>query len=147
MLDEVRFAVPAGVITAICAYSSYGYVLRLGDGVPDGRQAAVVTLFIVQWWVLVQVARPMNLLRGLIVGGSIVGFLVVLYIPWISSLFDLTWHPDRAGIVALGFGILGAAAVSIADEAMTSDTARRRAANRMRRTGRRINRSSGATVK
>ena len=110
----LKFAVPAGVITAICAYSSYGYVLRLGDGVPDGRQAAVVTLFIVQWWVLVQVARPMNLLRGLIVGGSIVGFLLILYVPFASSLFDLTWHPDRAGLVALGFGVLGAAAVSIA---------------------------------
>ena len=78
------------------------------------RQAAVVTLFVVQWWVLVQVARPMNLLRGLIVGGSIVGFLVVLYVPWISHLFDLSWEPDRAGLVALGFGVLGAAAVSVA---------------------------------
>jgi len=109
----LKFAVPAGVITAICAYASYGYVLRLGDGVPDARQAAVVTLFVVQWWVLVQVARPMNALRGLIVGGSIVGFLVVLYVPWISRLFDLTWHPDRAGLVALAFGVVGAAAVSI----------------------------------
>ncbi len=110
----LRFAVPAGVITAICAYASYGYVLRLGDEVGEARQAAVVTLFIVQWWVLVQVARPMNLLRGLIVGGSIIGFLGVLYIPWISRLFDLTWHPDRAGVVTLGFGIVGAAAVSVA---------------------------------
>ncbi len=109
----LKFAVPAGVITAICAYAAYGYVLRLGDGVPDARQAAVVTLFVVQWWVLVQVARPMNLLRGLIVGGSIVGFLVVLYVPWISHLFDLTWHLDRAGLVALAFGVVGAAAVSI----------------------------------
>ncbi|HET7902909.1 MAG TPA: HAD-IC family P-type ATPase [Candidatus Nanopelagicales bacterium] len=110
----LKFAVPAGVITAICAYATYGYVLQLGDDVGEARQAAVVTLFVVQWWVLVQVARPMNLLRGLIVGGSIVGFLGVLYIPWISRLFDLTWHPDRAGLVALGVGILGAAAVSIA---------------------------------
>ena len=64
--------------------------------------------------VLVQVARPMNLLRGLIVGGSILGFLVVLYVPWISNLFDLSWQPDRAGFVALGIGVLGAAAVSVA---------------------------------
>jgi cation-transporting ATPase E len=110
----LKFAVPAGVITAICAYATYGYVLRLGDEVGVARQAAVVTLFVVQWWVLVQVARPMNLLRGLIVGGSILGFLVVLYVPWISNLFDLSWQPDRAGFVALGIGVLGAAAVSVA---------------------------------
>jgi cation-transporting ATPase E len=110
----LKFAVPAGLICAVSAYTTYHYVLRVSDGVDDGRSAAVVTLFIVAWWVLVQVARPLSALRALIVAASLVGFLVVLYVPWLSHLFDLSWTVDRAGVVALLVGILGAALVSIA---------------------------------
>jgi cation-transporting P-type ATPase E len=113
----LKFAVPAGLICAVSAYASYGYVLSILDGddsVDDARSAAVVTLFVVAWWVLVQVARPIDLLRGLIVGVMLAGFLVVLYVPRLSDLFDLSWSPDSAGLVALGIGIVGAAAVSVA---------------------------------
>jgi cation-transporting ATPase E len=113
----LRFAVPAGLITAVSAYVTYGYVLHIAtdpDSVGAAREAAVVTLFVVTWWVLVQVARPMNALRGLIVGAMLVGFLGVLYIPWLSDLFDLSWSPDKEGLVALGVGVVGAAAVSVA---------------------------------
>jgi cation-transporting ATPase E len=110
----LKFAVPAGVITAISVYVTYGYVLNLGDPTEIARSSAVVTLFVTAWWVLVQVAKPMNLLRGLICAAMLVGFLGVLYIPWLSHLFDLSWSVDRAGIVALGVGIVGAAAISVA---------------------------------
>jgi cation-transporting ATPase E len=110
----LKFAVPAGLICAVSAYTTYHYVLRVSDGVDDGRSAAVVTLFIVAWWVLVQVARPLDALRVLIVAASLVGFLVVLYVPWLSHLFDLSWAVDRAGVVAFLVGIVGAALVSVA---------------------------------
>ena len=77
----LRFAVPAGFINAVAAYVTYGYVLSISDAedqVADARSAAVVTLFIVAWWVLVQVARPVNVRRGLIVGAMLLAFLGVL---------------------------------------------------------------------
>jgi len=77
------------------------------------RSSAVVTLFVVAWWVLVQVARPINLIRGVIVGAMLVGFLGVLYIPWLSHLFALSWSPDTPGLIALGVGVVGAGAVSV----------------------------------
>ena len=110
----LKFAVPAGLICAVSAYTTYHYVLKVSDGVDDGRSAAVVTLFIVAWWVLVQVARPLDALRVLIVAASLVGFLVVLYVPWLSNLFNLSWAMDRAGVVAFLVGIVGAALVSVA---------------------------------
>jgi cation-transporting P-type ATPase E len=109
----LKFAVPAGVINAVSAYVTYGYVLNLDYGVEVARSSAVVTLFVVAWWVLVQVARPINLIRGVIVGAMLVGFLGVLYIPWLSNMFQLSWSPDVPGLVALGVGVLGAAAVSV----------------------------------
>ena len=111
----LRFAVPAGLICALSSYVSYGYVLKLtSENINEARSAAVVTLFVVAWWVLVQVARPLNLIRGVIVGVMLAGFVILLHVPWSSRLFDLTWSPDREGLVALGVGIIGCALVSIA---------------------------------
>jgi cation-transporting ATPase E len=110
----VRFALPAGVITALSVYVTYFYVTRITDDVEVARSAAVVTLFITAWWVLIQVARPLNGLRILIVGAMLVGFLGVLHIPPISRLFELSWQPDQDGLVALGVGILGSALISVA---------------------------------
>lgn len=112
----LKFAVPAGLITAVASYATYGYVLAItdaADGVPDARSAAVVTLFVVAWWVLVQVARPWTPLRLGICAAMLVGFLGVLYVPWLSTLFDLSWRPDKVGLVALGVGVLGAVAISV----------------------------------
>jgi cation-transporting P-type ATPase E len=110
----VKFALPAGVITALSVYVTYGYVTRITDDVEVARSAAVVTLFVTAWWVLIQVARPLNGLRILIVAAMLVGFLGILYIPPLSSLFELSWQPDQDGLVALGVGILGSALISVA---------------------------------
>jgi cation-transporting ATPase E len=110
----LRFAVPAGLICALSAYASYGYVLSIDDHVGPARSSAVVTLFIVAWWVLVQVARPLNGLRALIVGAMLLTFVLFIHLPWLSRLFDLHWSPDRAGFASVLIGALGAGAVSIA---------------------------------
>jgi cation-transporting P-type ATPase E len=113
----LEFAVPAGVIVAVSSYATYGYVLAItdpNDSVNDARSAAVVTLFVVSWWILVQVARPWSPLRLGICAAMLVGFLAVLYVPWLSTLFDLSWAPNKQGLVAVGIGVLGALAVSVA---------------------------------
>jgi len=110
----LKFAMPAGLLCAVSAYATYGYVLRLADGdVETARSAAVVTLFIVAWWILVQVARPWSTLRLLICGVMLVGFLGFLYVPGLSQLFELSWHVDRESLIAVGVGVLGAACVSV----------------------------------
>ncbi|MBI1378405.1 MAG: HAD-IC family P-type ATPase [Frankiales bacterium] len=110
----LRFAAPAGLVTAVSAYVTYGYVLGLtGDDVDDARSAAVVTLFVTAWWVLVMVARPWSPLRWAICVSMLVAFLGVLFIPPISQLFALEWHPDAQGFVALGVGVLGAAVIGL----------------------------------
>jgi cation-transporting P-type ATPase E len=113
----LKFAMPAGLICALSAYATYGYTLNLVGDSPDGveaaRSGAVVTLFVVAWWVLVQIARPWNVLRLAICASMLVGFLAVLFIPALSTLFELSWHADREGWVALGVGAVGAALVTV----------------------------------
>jgi cation-transporting ATPase E len=108
----LKFAMPAGAVTAIASYTSYGYVLNLTDSVAAARSAAVVTLFVTAWWVLVMVARPWTPLRWAICATMLVGFLGVLFIPWLAHAWALEWHPDREGLVALGVGVLGAVAIT-----------------------------------
>jgi cation-transporting P-type ATPase E len=109
----LRFAMPAGIITAFSVYATYLYVTAITDDVELARSAAVVTLFITAWWVLLQVARPWNPLRLAICGAMLVAFLGVLYIPPLSALFDISWQPDTDGLVALGVGVVGAALISV----------------------------------
>jgi len=42
----------------------------------------------------------------------IVIFLGVLFIPWLSTLFALSWLPNHQGLVAVGIGIVGAIVVT-----------------------------------
>ena len=109
----LRFAIPAGATTAIAAYITYAYVLTLTGDVGEARSASVVTLFVVTWWVLVQVAKPWNLLRWAICILMGVGFIGVLYIPWLATLFELSWHPNHQGLVAVAVGAVAAVVITI----------------------------------
>jgi cation-transporting ATPase E len=102
------FAVPSGVICATAAFTSYGLALRVGEPVLAAQSAATVTLFIVSISVLLQSARPLNLIRLGIVGLMVVMFLGVLFIPWLSNFFALSLGPERYSVVAIVTGFIGA---------------------------------------
>ncbi|MDO9485421.1 MAG: HAD-IC family P-type ATPase [Actinomycetota bacterium] len=108
------FTAPAGAICAIAAFTSYGTALRLDEPVESAQAAATVTLFIVAIAVLIQSARPLNLIRLAIVLGMIVAFLAVLFIPLLSDFFALSLSPERYSAVAVGVGAIGAIGVAIA---------------------------------
>jgi len=96
------FAVPSGVICATAALSSYSVALSVGEPVASAQSAATVTLFIVATAVLLQAARPLNLIRLGIVLAMVVAFLGVLFIPFLSEFFALSLGPERYSIVAVG---------------------------------------------
>ena len=102
------FAVPAGIIAAVTAFTSYGLALRWGEPIDAARSAATVTLYIVTTAVLLQSARPLNLIRLAIVGSMIAMFLATLYVPFLSQFFALSLGPERYSIVAVAVGLVGA---------------------------------------
>lgn len=104
----LRFAIPAGIICAISALTSYLLVLTEGETVEAARTSAAITLFLVAWVVLALVARPWNLIRVTIVVAMGLGFLLVLAIPPLSEFFGLWVRADQRSLTAVMVGIIGA---------------------------------------
>jgi len=117
------FAVPAGIIAAASALTSYAIALQVGEPISAAQSAATVTLFIVATAVLTQAARPLNALRVGIVALMVAMFAAVLFIPWLSNFFELSLGPERYSLVAVGVGFIGAALVWVAT--LTTDRWRR----------------------
>ncbi len=119
-------AVPSGVICGLAAMASYGLSrwgshaavasgsLTTTQAVAEARAAGVITLFLAAWWVLLLVAQPLDLLRGSIVAAMAVGFLLVLYVPWLSEWFALSLGPDRDGVIAVALGVTAMGLISFA---------------------------------
>lgn len=108
------FSAPAGVIAAACAFTSYGLARSLGEPLASCQSAATVTLFIVATAVLLQSARPLNLLRIGIVALMIVLFLGILFIPFFSQFFALSLGPERYALISVSVGLVGAVLVWVA---------------------------------
>jgi cation-transporting ATPase E len=137
-------AVPSGVICALAAMASYGLsLLASGSSVDTGtiseaqavqeaRVAATITLFLAAWWVLVLVARPLDLIRGAIVVAMAVGFALVVAIPPVSRFLALSLGPDRDGAVAVGIGVVAMASISAVNGIIRSGRVRLLVASRSR---------------
>ncbi len=103
----LRFAIPAGMICATFSFASYLVLLLQGRQLGEARTGAAITLFIIAWFVLLVVARPLNPLRLMIVVAMGVGFVAVLYVPMLSHFFALSLGIDGRGGTSVGFGIAG----------------------------------------
>ena len=108
------FAIPAGIICAAAGLGTYLVVLSIGEPLADARSAAAIALFIVAFAVLVQSARPLNLVRLGVCAAMLLSFIVVLLVPWLSNFFAIYLQPERDSVIALAFGLGGALLVAIA---------------------------------
>ena len=119
----LTFAVPAGVICAASGLTAYLLILRSGEPIADARSGATIALFIAAFAVLVQSARPLNLLRLGVCAAMLLSFLVVLFVPWLSTFFAVYVNPERDTVIAVVTGLV--AAVVIALTTLVTDRLRR----------------------
>ena len=105
------FAIPAGIIAALSAFTSYGAALYFDEPMLNAQSAATITLFIVTIAVLAQSARPLNVIRLGIVSAMVLAFVIVLYVPFLSNFFALTLCPEKYSIISISVGVGGAIAV------------------------------------
>lgn len=108
------FAVPAGVICAAAGLSAYLLILDAGEPMADARSGATIALFIAAFAVLVQSARPLNLLRLGVCAAMLLCFVVVLAVPWLSRFFAVHVSPERDSVIALVAGLAGALLIWVA---------------------------------
>ena len=102
----LTFAVPAGIVCAASAFACYQLVTPLVGDVP-AQTYATVTLVIVALGVLLQSARPLNLIRIGVVLAMLLGFLGVLVIPPLARFFSMTVDLGHALLVAAVVGGVG----------------------------------------
>ena len=104
----LMFAVPAGVISAMTALATYSAVRALGEPVANAQAAATTALFVVTLAVLLESARPLNLLRIGIVVLMAIMFVGVLVIPWFREVFALNLGAELYAVIAVAIGLVGA---------------------------------------
>ncbi len=111
----LRFAAPCGVVVALAVVISYEVARHHGGlDLAEQRTTALIVAFLVAWWVLVMLARPLNAWRWVLValmGGSL---LVALGVGAVRHYFELV-VPDRAMVLtAVAIATIAAALIELA---------------------------------
>jgi cation-transporting ATPase E len=97
------FAVPAGVVCAVGAFAAYYLGLIDPDVSNDqARSLAAIVLFLVAWWVVIMIARPLTPFRLLLALALVAGFVLVLSVPALQRFFAFDLAPAYDVIGALG---------------------------------------------
>ncbi len=111
----LRFAAPAGAACAVATFASYALarVATLSDLTAD-RAAATLTLFLVAFWALVLVARPINTWRAVLLASMAAAFVIVATVPWLRTVFLLPFGNPVNDLVAVAAGVAGAALLTVA---------------------------------
>ncbi|SEG31997.1 cation-transporting ATPase E [Actinacidiphila yanglinensis] len=106
----MRYSTPAGVVCAVASFVAY-LVARhhyTGAGALDAEtSAATLTLFLMEVWVLAIVARPYTWWRIGLVLAMVLGFVVVLGVPWLQRFFALRLVGDEVPWTAVGIAAAG----------------------------------------
>lgn len=105
------FAVPAGVVCAASAFTSYIVVSGMDNAEVQSQTYATLTLLIVALGVLLQSARPLNLLRIAVVAAMAVAVLGVVLIAPLARFFSMTVTVGPQLIAALAIGAVGVAVI------------------------------------
>lgn len=110
----LRFAVPVGVVTAVCAFAGYRLVRVVDPGasVAESRTVTTVVVLIVSLWTLSILARPLRAWKvGLVVAMATVAAIAVLVPAIAHGLFLLEVTPNRLG----GAVVMAAAGIALVE--------------------------------
>nr|SBP01393.1 putative integral membrane ATPase [Nonomuraea gerenzanensis] len=110
----LRFAVPAGVLCAAAVLVSFWAAHRGASTLLEDQTAAVITLFLTTWWVLVLIARPLNWWRTGLVAAMAVLFAVALSLPFVREFFALEPGDLANDLTAVGVSLVAALMISAA---------------------------------
>jgi cation-transporting ATPase E len=109
----VRFAVPAGTISAISTYTAYALARAEDVANREARTLAVMVLLVLALYVLVVLARPMTRYRLVLVLAMIGGAVTVLLVPGLRHLLNLAIPSADLLAIGLGCAIAGCVLIEI----------------------------------
>ncbi|MEP6478292.1 MAG: HAD-IC family P-type ATPase [Rhodoglobus sp.] len=108
----LRYAATTGIVAAATVFTTYAIVRAL---VPhdQARTIATITLFVVAFWILSVLARPLNVARAALLAGMLALFLLAMTVPFGQSFFALHVVPGWPMAIGILAGLVGAAAIEI----------------------------------
>jgi cation-transporting ATPase E len=110
----LRFTLPAGAVAAAATYGAYALARQTGGvSLVQARTTAIIALFIVAFWVLTLLARPLSQPKKLMLGALASAFVVLLAVPGLRHYFQLAVPGPGVGagtlaIAAVALLVLGA---------------------------------------
>jgi cation-transporting ATPase E len=110
-------ALPSGVVVGIATFVSYLVAYQGREATPveqtQASTAALITLLVTMMWVLGVVARPYEWWRVALVALSGLAYVVIFSIPLAQKTFMLDSSNIALTSMALGIGLVGAAAIEV----------------------------------
>ncbi|MEU5840665.1 HAD-IC family P-type ATPase [Rhodococcus sp. NPDC047139] len=107
----MRFAIPSGVVVGVATFVCYVLVY----GGPDQSEqqkiqagtSALITLLIIALWVLAVVARPYQWWKIVLLGGSVLGYVILFAVPFTREFFALDPSNVAYSTIAVTCGLIG----------------------------------------
>ncbi|RDI49822.1 cation-translocating P-type ATPase [Nocardia mexicana] len=114
----LRLAIPSGAVIGVMTFIAY-LIAYQGPQQSDVQKVqagttALITLLIIAVWVLAIVARPWNWWKIVLIGGSVLGYLILFTIPFTREFFRL--DPSNAALTTTAF-VLGAIGIVLVEVA------------------------------
>ena len=110
-------ALPSGLVVGIATFTSYLVAYQGREATPteqtQASTAALITLLVAGVWVLAVVARPYEWWRVALVTVSALAYVVIFSIPLAREAFMLDPSNVTITSMALGIGLVGAAAIEV----------------------------------
>ncbi|MFC8046932.1 HAD-IC family P-type ATPase [Nocardia sp. NPDC057353] len=114
----MKLAIPSGVVIGVATFVSY---LIAYAGPEAGEQqkiqagtTALITLIIIAVWVLAIVARPYVWWKVVLIGASVLAYVLLFSLPFTREFFLLDPSNPRLTAAAFGCGAVGVVLVEIA---------------------------------
>jgi cation-transporting P-type ATPase E len=107
----LRFAVPAGLMSAAATLAAYGLVRNEGVDLLEARTVATIVLVWIGLIVLTMVASPLSFLRSSLVVAMGVAFLLIMVTAPIRKFFALSLPSGIEWLAAVGVAAIVATAI------------------------------------
>jgi cation-transporting ATPase E len=106
----LSFAVPAGLVSGLTVFGFYSLsrIDRLGFSLEQSRTGATILMVVLGLVILAELVRPVSKRNGVMIAVMFAGLLVVLTVPVLRNLFELSL-PGLGAWVVIGFvaGVAG----------------------------------------
>ncbi|OYD68446.1 HAD-IC family P-type ATPase [Rhodococcus sp. OK302] len=110
----MRLALPSGIIIGVITFATYVIVHNSYDVTREQESTtALITLIMIALWVLAVVARPYTWWKLVLIGGSVVGYLILFALPFTREFFKLDPSNVAATTLAITMGAVGVVLVEV----------------------------------